>query len=83
MTNDEENSDNDDVSVARDDDVSVASTRSGRSIEKGGWSELQNFHTQSKSEISEDSYGDGVIILDNGSTTSLFEDKSMVKNLRN
>ena len=65
-TNDEKNYGNDDSSIASNANVSVTSARSDRSATKSGWSGLQNFHTQSKIEISEDAHGDGVILLDDG-----------------
>ena len=71
------------MSVASDADVSIAIARSVRSAEKIGWSGLQIFHTQLKSKIIEGTHGDGVILLDNGSTESLFKGKIMVNNMRN
>ena len=71
------------MSVASDADVSVSSARSIKSAVKTGWSGLQIFHTQSKIKISEGAHGDGVILLDNVSTTSICKYKSMVNSTRN
>ena len=71
------------ASVASYADVRVASAMSGRSAEKIGSIGLQFFHNQSKIEISEDANGDGVILLDNVSTTIIFKRKIMVNNIRN
>ena len=74
MNNDHDNSGNDAASVASYSGVIVSSSRSVRSVAKSGWSGIKIYHTQLKGEISEDVDGDGVILLDNGSTMSLFKD---------
>ena len=64
------------MSVGSDADVRVASARSVSSAEKSGCSGLQNFHTQSKIEIIEDTHGDGLILIDNVSMASISRTKS-------
>ena len=73
--NDQENYGNDDVSVESDADVIIGGARSGISAAKSGCSGLHICHTQSKNEIREGAHGDGVILLDNGSTMSLLSTK--------
>lgn len=71
-----QNADNNDgESVASDADVSVQSSRSARDM---GWSGLQICHKQ---RVTTNEKNEDEILLDTGSTISLFKDKSHMKNV--